>query len=96
MQEAPFVLSDLALEVLGDFSLVWLLSPKVSFKTPSTGIGSVISKLPGHCFQVRNFCLLCLAKEVLAILTNKILPADYMMCKDTEGRKVISFFCYIE
>lgn len=52
-QEMPFVLSDLALEVLGNFCLVWLLSPRRVFKqSTGTGLTLFVSKLPGHCLQV--------------------------------------------
>lgn len=55
-KEMPFVLSDLALEVLGDFSLVWLLSPKASFKPAATSqVGKIISSLPGHTLQKGSF-----------------------------------------
>lgn len=57
-EETPFVLSDLALEILGDFSLVWLLSPKTSFRvTKDAGLAAVISKLPGHCLQAGPYTL---------------------------------------
>ncbi|GMH39518.1 hypothetical protein BSKO_07416 [Bryopsis sp. KO-2023] len=57
-KEMPFVLSDLALEVLGDFSLVWLLSSKASFKPAATSkFGKIISSIPGHTLQRGNFSL---------------------------------------
>lgn len=53
LQEFDFVLSDMALEVIGDFAVVWLLSPKKSF-TPqaNTAFARYINNLPGHCLQV--------------------------------------------
>ena len=46
--------SDIALEVIGDFAVVCLLSPKCSFKQrPKSGLSRAISGLPGHAFQVK-------------------------------------------
>jgi hypothetical protein len=48
------VASDIALELIGDFAVVCLLSPKRSMiQRPKSGISRVISYLPGHAFQVR-------------------------------------------
>lgn len=53
MQELHFVASDIALEVIGDFAVVCLLSPKRNFRAkPKSGISRAISGLPGHSFQV--------------------------------------------
>lgn len=70
MQEKSFVASDLALEIIGDFAIVWLLSPKKAFKPkPSNPMARWIAALPGHCLQaspapmfdlsgqIRYFCL---------------------------------------
>ncbi len=53
LQEFDFVLSDMALEVIGDFAVVWLLSPTRSF-TPraKSGLARYINALPGHALQV--------------------------------------------
>eukprot|EP01026_Neomeris_dumetosa_P059729 TRINITY_DN5586_c0_g1_i9.p1 TRINITY_DN5586_c0_g1~~TRINITY_DN5586_c0_g1_i9.p1 ORF type:complete len:364 (-),score=47.95 TRINITY_DN5586_c0_g1_i9:445-1536(-) len=54
--ELHFVASDMVLEVVGDFFLVWLLSPRRSWKpVPTTGIMSTIAKLPSHAFQRGGF-----------------------------------------
>ena len=54
-QELHFVASDIALELIGDFAVVCLLSPKRSFKQrPTSGLGQAIAGLPGHAFQVTN------------------------------------------
>eukprot|EP01024_Parvocaulis_polyphysoides_P027388 TRINITY_DN24847_c0_g2_i1.p1 TRINITY_DN24847_c0_g2~~TRINITY_DN24847_c0_g2_i1.p1 ORF type:complete len:356 (-),score=45.18 TRINITY_DN24847_c0_g2_i1:214-1281(-) len=56
--ELHFVASDMVLEFIGDFFLVWLLSPKRSWKAPpSTGVMATIAKLPAHAFQKGNFSL---------------------------------------
>ena len=53
LQEFDFVLSDMALEVIGDFAVVWLLSPKKSFSPQAnTAFARYINNLPGHCLQV--------------------------------------------
>ncbi len=53
MQEIDFVMSDLSLEIIGDFAIVWLLSPKKSFSpAPEGGLSKFVSKLPGHSLQV--------------------------------------------
>ncbi|KAL0037823.1 hypothetical protein WJX79_000567 [Trebouxia sp. C0005] len=51
-KEFDFVLSDMALEVIGDFAVVWLLSPTRSF-TPraKSGLARYINALPGHALQ---------------------------------------------
>ena len=55
MQELHFVASDIALEVIGDFAVVCLLSPKRNFRLkPKSGLSRAISGLPGHAFQVFN------------------------------------------
>lgn len=52
-QEIDFVMSDLSLEIIGDFAIVWLLSPKKTFTAaPTSALGLAISKLPGHALQV--------------------------------------------
>ena len=52
-QELHFVASDIALELIGDFAVVCLLSPKKSFlQRPKPGFSRVIAGLPGHAFQV--------------------------------------------
>lgn len=66
MKEMPFVLSDVALEALGDISMVWLLSPRKSFKPlPGKGLPRRIAKLPGHWLQAGNFTLAERAATVL-------------------------------
>ncbi len=55
-QEIDFVMSDLSLEIIGDFAIVWLLSPKKTFTAaPTSALGLAISKLPGHALQVRSW-----------------------------------------
>ncbi|DBA68740.1 TPA: hypothetical protein ACH3X2_013437 [Trebouxia sp. C0005] len=55
-KEFDFVLSDMALEVIGDFAVVWLLSPTRSF-TPraKSGLARYINALPGHALQVGKY-----------------------------------------
>lgn len=53
MQEFDFVLSDMALEVIGDFAVVWLLSPTRSFSpVAKNSMARYINGLPGHALQV--------------------------------------------
>ena len=53
MQEIDFVMSDLSLEIIGDFAIVWLLSPKKTFAAaPTSALGKITSQLPGHALQV--------------------------------------------
>ena len=53
LQEFDFVLSDMALEVIGDFAVVWLLSPTRSFSpTAKNSMARYINGLPGHALQV--------------------------------------------
>lgn len=55
-KEFDFVLSDMALEVIGDFFVVWLLSPTRSFSpTAKSGLARYINALPGHALQVGNY-----------------------------------------
>lgn len=53
-KEINFVMSDLALEVVGDAAIVWLLSPKASFAAKAGG-GGPIASLPGYCLQVGDY-----------------------------------------
>ena len=47
------VASDLALEIFGDFIVVWILSPKKTFaQAPNKGLSRAIEGLPGHVLQV--------------------------------------------
>eukprot|EP01025_Chloroclados_australasicus_P065351 TRINITY_DN8911_c0_g1_i9.p2 TRINITY_DN8911_c0_g1~~TRINITY_DN8911_c0_g1_i9.p2 ORF type:complete len:277 (-),score=23.69 TRINITY_DN8911_c0_g1_i9:12-842(-) len=56
--ELYFVASDMVLEVIVDFFLVWLLSPRRSWKAPpTTGIYATIAKLPSHAFQRGGFSI---------------------------------------
>jgi hypothetical protein len=53
LQEMNFVLSDLALEVVGDAAIVWLLSPKALIAPrPTGGLGRLTMSLPGYFLQV--------------------------------------------
>ena len=55
MQEIDFVMSDLSLEIIGDFAIVWLLSPKKRFgAAPTSAMGKLASHLPGHALQVHQ------------------------------------------
>ncbi|EIE22915.1 hypothetical protein COCSUDRAFT_66452 [Coccomyxa subellipsoidea C-169] len=57
-KEIDFVMSDLSLEIIGDFAIVWLLSPKKVFTAaPTSAIGRITSKLPGHALQIGSFSL---------------------------------------
>ena len=43
----------MALEVIGDFAVVWLLSPTRSFSpVAKNGLARYINALPGHAMQV--------------------------------------------
>ena len=70
MQEIDFVLSDLSLEVIGDFAIIWLLSPKKSFgRAPQGGLSHFASGLPGHTLQVstlRHFTPISLSDTLIA------------------------------
>ena len=49
------VASDLALEIFGDFFVVWILSPKKTFtQAPKKGLSRAIEGLPQHVLQVRS------------------------------------------
>ena len=49
------MMSDLSLEIIGDFAIVWLLSPKKTFSAaPRSGPSQFISRLPGHSLQVEH------------------------------------------
>lgn len=51
------MLSDLALEVVGDTAIVWLLSPKAAFGArPTGGLARFTASLPGYCLQVSPRC----------------------------------------
>uniref|UniRef100_A0A7S0ZDE3 Uncharacterized protein n=1 Tax=Timspurckia oligopyrenoides TaxID=708627 RepID=A0A7S0ZDE3_9RHOD len=60
MKEIDFYLSDIALELVGDFFLVWLLSPVAKFGPPLArkGIENVVGALPSHVFQRGAFSAL--------------------------------------
>lgn len=56
------VASDLALEIFGDFFVVWILSPKKTFtQAPKKGLSRAIEGLPQHVLQVKPFHSRCLA-----------------------------------
>ena len=43
-----------AMQVIGDFAVVWLLSPRRSFQPPPTRrLAKALAALPAHCLQVR-------------------------------------------
>jgi hypothetical protein len=47
------VASDMALEVIGDFAIVWLLSPRKNFSPrAASALSRAIAGLPAHCLQV--------------------------------------------
>jgi len=51
--EAALVASDMSLEVLGDFAIVWLLSPKACFKPRAdSALTRALRSLPSHAMQV--------------------------------------------
>mmetsp|Transcript_33095 Transcript_33095/g.55429 ORF Transcript_33095/g.55429 Transcript_33095/m.55429 type:complete len:413 (+) Transcript_33095:182-1420(+) len=57
-KEGAFVASDLMLEIVSDFSLVWLLSPALNLRpTPTNALAKTIASLPSHAFQQGSFAL---------------------------------------
>lgn len=75
MQEIDFVMSDLSLEIIGDFAIVWLLSPKKSFSAaPSGGVSLFASRLPGHALQVISLA------HLLVLSLNTFRQADNPHC----------------
>lgn len=51
--EAALVASDMSLEILGDFAIVWLLSPKACFKPRAdSALTRALRSLPSHAMQV--------------------------------------------
>lgn len=56
--EAAMVASDMSLEILGDFAIVWLLSPRASFAPASTApLARALRGLPAHSLQVGGYSL---------------------------------------
>ncbi|KAL3155755.1 hypothetical protein ABBQ32_012772 [Trebouxia sp. C0010 RCD-2024] len=65
-KEFDFVLSDMALEVIGDFAVVWLLSPTRSFSPAAkNSMARYINGLPGHALQVGKYSPVQRAATVL-------------------------------
>mmetsp|Transcript_7652 Transcript_7652/g.23174 ORF Transcript_7652/g.23174 Transcript_7652/m.23174 type:complete len:208 (+) Transcript_7652:736-1359(+) len=58
-KEFDFYLSDIALEIVGDFALVWLLSPAMRFAPPppADSIGAFLNRMPRHALQQGRFSL---------------------------------------
>jgi len=57
-KELDFVASDVMLEIVADFSLVWLLSPALNLRPIPTGkLARTIATLPGHASQKGAFAL---------------------------------------
>jgi len=55
-KELPLVASDMALELICNFAVVWLLSPKrILTPQPTDRISKAIASLPGHFLQVGNY-----------------------------------------
>ncbi|KAK3285302.1 hypothetical protein CYMTET_7092 [Cymbomonas tetramitiformis] len=58
MAELDFVFSDIMLEIIGDFSLVWLLAPRRFFgPLPTTASAKILHSLPSHCLQIGNYAV---------------------------------------
>ena len=56
--EIAMVASDMSLEVLGDFAIVWLLSPRASFAArPDSRFARALRSLPAHSLQVGSYTL---------------------------------------
>eukprot|EP00854_Cymbomonas_tetramitiformis_P002011 gene2011-2698_t len=46
------------LEIIGDFSLVWLLAPRRFFgPLPTTASAKILHSLPSHCLQIGNYAV---------------------------------------
>lgn len=57
-KELDFVASDIMLEIVADFSLVWLLSPALNLRpVPSGKLARTIASLPGHASQKGAFAV---------------------------------------
>ncbi|KAK9835413.1 hypothetical protein WJX81_007941 [Elliptochloris bilobata] len=55
-EELDFLASDLSLEIIGDFAVVWLLSPRRNFQPlPTRRLPMALAALPAHCLQVETF-----------------------------------------
>ena len=83
LQEIDFVASDLSLEIIGDFAIVWLLSPRKSFRPlPKSVLGRVYKALPGHALQagyLKAF-ILDITTGVLLILGPSATLCDHISC----------------
>lgn len=65
-KEMNMVASDMALEIIADVSVVWLLSTKANFKPQAKGkLARAFAALPAHAFQVGDFTLTQRASNVL-------------------------------
>ena len=49
------------MQVIGDFAVVWLLSPRRDFQPPpARRMAQALAALPGHCLQVHtDFVITC-------------------------------------
>jgi hypothetical protein len=55
-KELDFVASDMALEIIGDFALVYLLSPASAVRAPAVaGVGKMVGALPAHFMAKGSF-----------------------------------------
>eukprot|EP00184_Porphyridium_aerugineum_P005537 CAMPEP_0184695136 /NCGR_PEP_ID=MMETSP0313-20130426/2866_1 /TAXON_ID=2792 /ORGANISM="Porphyridium aerugineum, Strain SAG 1380-2" /LENGTH=387 /DNA_ID=CAMNT_0027153535 /DNA_START=232 /DNA_END=1395 /DNA_ORIENTATION=- len=68
VKELDFYFSDIALEIIADFFLVWLLSPVAKFGRPSKGaLATALAKLPAHVLQKGSYSV----PQRLATLASK-------------------------
>jgi hypothetical protein len=57
-EESALVASDMSLEILGDFAIVWLLSPAANFAPRAdSAFARALASLPAHALQVGAFTL---------------------------------------
>ncbi len=69
----------MALEVIGDFAVVWLLSPTRSFTpTAKSSLARYINALPGHALQVT---LHTNAITVMIVITTALILAVTIIVK---------------
>lgn len=66
--------SDMALEIIGDFSIVWFLSPALSLTgRPSSSFARWTAALPGSSLQVR--VLLCVHQIYMSSSSSSLAPS---------------------
>ena len=80
------------MQIIGDFAVVWLLSPRRDFQPPPTRrLAKALAALPAHCLQVRSCCGLPFATRCMLGCQQRVVADHTPVAPLSASKKSCSF-----